>query len=172
MSVKITTRHFEISDSTYEFMEGKLEKLKRFAPNADEISVVATQQKNRYISEIKIKAGKFEADAKEEGLDLIVVFEACLKQLEKQVKKHKEKQIDSKKQAKKKLAEVVLPEVEPEEPLVIKKSITVQPMFEIEALAKFSDSDEIFLIFKNQKTDKINILIRESETKIKQFECK
>jgi len=164
MSVRFTVRHFEISATTKEFLENKLSKLRKFDEHISEMDIVLTLEKYRYIVEIKLKGGPFEAGAKEENADLITAFDACLKQVERQIKKQKEKLIDSKKHAKKKLAEFrnTVDVRESSEPQIIKREIVIPTITELEAIVRFKKDKLDFLQFKNSKTKRISLLIKDS----------
>ncbi len=165
MAVRITARHFEIGEKTREFIESKLNKIKKYDNHENDIDVILTQEKYRYICEINLKSGPFEAAAKEEETDVIAAFEICLKQIERQIKKQKEKMISSKKQAKKKLIDIEEVGME-EEPKIIKRQGEILSLLETEAFIKFKNEKLDYLIFRNLKTDKINLLIKNPNNQV------
>lgn len=171
MAIRITARHFDIGDVTKNYIENKLEKLKKLDERESDIDVILKNEKYRYTAEIIIKSGPFEAEAKEEENDLIVAFDACLKQVETRIKKQKGKMISIKKQGKKKPMTLMSVE-ETEEPLLRKKEIDIITMPEIEALTKFKNDELTYFLFKNLKTHKINLLIKTKKDLIELIEIK
>lgn len=172
MAVRITSRHFDIGEQTRDYIENKVAKLTRFDERESDIDVILTQEKYRYIVEINIKFGKFEAAAKEEEQDLVVAFDACLKQVERQIKKQKEKYVDTKKQAKKKLRSLVMNPESIKRDAILRKEIDLPSLYESEAIVRFNDEKPDFLLYKDPKKQTVNLLIRSVNGSVALYEIK
>ena len=91
MRVSVTFRHMEASDAVRDYIEEKIESLKKFLLKPIDVHVTLSVEKFRHTAEIILVEGQFQAKAKEESDDMYASLDSALDKIGKQVKKHKEK---------------------------------------------------------------------------------
>ena len=97
MKIRITHKNAEISDKMRELIEGKCDKLERFAQIVGEVDVVFKMEKDyRCFAEINVPIKGTVIHGEAEVGDLLSSFEEALDKVEIQVKKHKDKIIEHK----------------------------------------------------------------------------
>jgi len=94
MNINITGHHIEITDSMRNYVSTKFERLKRHFDNVTDTHVILTVEKLRQKAEatIHIKGHNVFADAVNE--DMYAAIDSLTDKLDRQIKKHKEKDSD------------------------------------------------------------------------------
>ena len=93
MEVSISTRHGEISESTHDKIEQKVQRLPRFYERTTGIEVIVDLKKPE-LPEVEIKVSAEESDdffAADTGNNILTALDAVIQKLERQLRKHKEK---------------------------------------------------------------------------------
>lgn len=174
MKVYFTGRHFEVTKAIREFTMEKLSKVERFVENVMEAHVTLAIEKYRQIAEVTLKGKNATFSGKEVTQDMYTSIGAVLDKIEKQAKKHKEKLTGRKRAgraqnltaASLRAAAPVNPGVEGEEiekalPRVVKtETREVKPMTLEEAILQIDNSRGDFLVFRNFRSRKINVIYR------------
>jgi putative sigma-54 modulation protein len=93
VEIKITAKHGELSDSIYDMMKSKVEKLPRFFDRTTGIRVVADlAQTDSPKVEIIVSAEETkDFFASDTGNNVIVALDKTISKMEQQLRKHKEK---------------------------------------------------------------------------------
>ena len=92
MQISLTGHHVDITDSLRGYVDSKLERLERHFDHVTNVHVVLSVEKLRQKAEAKLHVNGADvyADCVEE--DMYAAIDGLLDKLDRQVKKHKEKQ--------------------------------------------------------------------------------
>jgi len=171
MDLKIEkfTRNMELTERINEYIDKKVGKLGRHINNVDETRVDLTYHKSarsatdRYVAQITIRGKGFILRTEERADDMFPAIDAAVDKMQRQIERYKGKRQRGRVNGVS-AAEVAREPVEneaPEEPelIVRRKTFTLTPMDEIEAIEqmKLLGHDEFF-VFYNATTDAINVL--------------
>lgn len=94
MQLNITGHHVDLTDSLKEYVSTKLEKLERHFDHISNVQVTLSVQKLRQIAEatLHISGGDIHATAEQE--DMYASIDQLVDKLDRQILKHKEKNVD------------------------------------------------------------------------------
>ncbi|MEE8320795.1 MAG: ribosome-associated translation inhibitor RaiA [Gammaproteobacteria bacterium] len=94
MQINLTGHHIDITQSLRTYVESKFERLERHIDNMTNVHVILSIEKERQKAEatISVNRGNLFADAEHE--DMYAAIDGLIDKLDRQVKKHKEKQSD------------------------------------------------------------------------------
>jgi len=96
MQVNISGHHVEVTEALQSYVSNKIEKLERHFDQIGNVQVTLSIEKERQKAEasINVKGGQLHADAVDE--DLYAAIDLMNDKLDRQIIKHKEKNIDRK----------------------------------------------------------------------------
>jgi len=165
----ITGRHLDVGDHVRDYIEEKINKLKRYFEIVNEAHVVLTHEKYRYLAEITLVATNgMSFSASDETNDLILSIDNAFEVLKRQVRKKKEKKYDSKRhRGAERGIEVhesedmnLMPADGGDEPRIIRtREYDTKPMtLDEAALQMKSGKNKKILVFMNSITDRVNVL--------------
>lgn len=173
--VVIYTRNMQLTDTIENYVNRKAAKFIRHLPGIDEIRVDLTHVKSarnaadRNVAQITIQGKKFLLRAEERAEDLYAAIDVTIDKMDRQIQRFKGKRKDTRVRNAQGLTEYAeqevsaVAEVEPEEEAVIarRKTFTLYPMDEVEAIEQMKLlGHENFFIFYNANTNKINVLYK------------
>lgn len=94
MQISISGHHIDVTEAMRAYVLEKFEKLERHFEHITSIHVILEVEKNRQTAEatIHIKGGELFADATSE--DLYAAIDMLIDKLDRQILKHKEKNLD------------------------------------------------------------------------------
>lgn len=94
MQISISGHHIEVTEAMRSYVLEKFEKLERHFEHITNIHVILEVEKNRQTAEatVHIKGGDIFADATSE--DLYAAIDMLIDKLDRQILKHKEKNLD------------------------------------------------------------------------------
>jgi len=90
MDVRFVTKHVELQDEMKEYMERKLSKLEKFFDRILDVQVEVDFTRGMYVVEITADVNGVIMRGEEYAQDIRKAFDKGLKNIERQVKKHKE----------------------------------------------------------------------------------
>jgi putative sigma-54 modulation protein len=90
MDIRIKTRNVEINDALKDYMESKMSKLEKFFSKIMDSQVVVSFNRGRYTVEVTSNANGVVMRGEERDSDIRKAFDKALKNIERQVKKHKD----------------------------------------------------------------------------------
>ena len=93
MKVNVSGHHIEITEAMQAYVEDKMSKLDRHTDNVTNSRVVLTVEKGRMMAEVTIHVSNADINASSEDDDMYTAIDQMFDKLERQVLKHKEKQI-------------------------------------------------------------------------------
>lgn len=156
MQVSITFRGMDPRDDLREYVERKFLRFKRFLQEPIDVKVVLGVEKFRYEAEVVLSAEGFNFVARHKGEDAREVVDLVLDKVERQVRDRKEKV----RERSLKVREQVVVE-RPEGLEVIEgEGYPLKPMSLEEALREVESSENGFVVFIDESTDRINLLYR------------
>ena len=171
MEVRFFTRNVELPGDIKDYMEKKLVKIEKFFDRILDTQVVLNYKRGMNVVEITANVNGVIMRGEDYAPDLRKAFDKALKNIERQVKKHKSYLTD---RARMKVQDVsfdIDPEIiaasapEKEEPHEIVK----RKKFSVDVIdaARGDDADgsprTLLLIFKNDETGEINVVYRREE---------
>ncbi len=166
MRVIITGKGMEVSDYLKELTEKKVSKLVRYFGKDTEAHVTMSIQKSRHIVEVTIPFDGVILRGEESSGDMYASIDGVLRKIEKQIHKHRTA-------LKKKLHESAFDqeayeyhdemEEEAMSEIVRTKRFVVKPMNLQEAQMQMELLGHQFFVFRNSKTDEVNVLYKRAD---------
>ncbi|MBP3920177.1 MAG: ribosome-associated translation inhibitor RaiA [Bacilli bacterium] len=159
MKFNIHGSKLEITDAIKKYVEAKIGKInKYFAEDINLTANVTMRVRGKdQIVEITILADKFILRAEDSNTDLYAAIDLTYEKLERQIRKNKTK-------AKKNMKQIIkFDEIEEEptnEEIIKRKVIDAKPMNEEEAILQMELIDHDFFLFKNDKTNKFEVVYK------------
>ncbi len=92
MQVNVTFRQMEHSDSLKQYAEDKILKLKKLLKPPVDARVTFSVEKFSHIADLAINSGGITINASEKSEDMYSSFDLAYSKIERQIRKHKEKQ--------------------------------------------------------------------------------
>ena len=168
--VKVTGRHFPITDAINECVTRKIEGLHLDYPKIIEAHVILEVEKYRHSAEIVLVCSNhITIEAREETDDMYVAIDAVTNKIARQMRKYKTRLLRKHRPRKdivQHLDEQVLhpeptEEDEHQEHAVVRtERFPVKPMFVDEAVLQLEMSHRQFLVFLNARSARVNVLYR------------
>jgi putative sigma-54 modulation protein len=169
-NVKVTGRHFQITDSISEYVTRKIEGLHLDYPKIIEAHVILEVEKYRHAAEVVLVCSNhITIEATEETDDMYAAIDAVTDKVARQMRKYKTRLMRKHRPRKdivQHLDEQVLhPEPteddEHQEHVVVRtERLQVKPMFVDEAVLQLEMSHRHFLVFLNARSARVNVLYR------------
>ena len=167
MKINARGQKIKVTDAIQAHTEEKLKKLDKYFDTPEEITanvLIKVKGKDQTV-EVTIPTKKFILRGEETNNDLYAAIDLVTDKLERQIRKNKTR-------LKKKNVQNVIDfkidfEVEKEDEnkskIVKRKNIEMKPMSEAEAILQLELLGHSFFVFKNVKTDEIDILYRRND---------
>lgn len=168
MNISVTFRNMKPSEAVKEYATKKLEKIKKFLPDAEpiEVHVVLSVEKHRHIADVVVTAKDLTISAKEETEDIYSAIDLVADSVEKQAKKHRERVKTRKSNFKEvvQIKESMLQEEPSERPAVVRvEKIDMKPMTIDEAVMEVDSNPRGFVVFVNAENGKVCVLYRRED---------
>lgn len=96
MPLQITGRHMSISEEQREYIDKKVNRLRRMCPKLDELSFTLTKEKLTFDAEANLRAGRIVAQAVVTAAQPLEAIDALVDKLEAQISRAKAKVADKK----------------------------------------------------------------------------
>ncbi len=94
MQLNITGHHVELTESLKEYVTSKLQKLERHFDHISNVQVTLSVQKVRQIAEATLHLSGADIHATAEQEDMYAAIDLLVDKLDRQILKHKEKNVD------------------------------------------------------------------------------
>lgn len=173
MQTTVTFKNLDPSDHLKNYVSTKLDRFDKLLDNPAEAHVVLTVEKIRHIAEIRLKGDRLNIVCREKSSDMYSSIDLALDKLEKQLKKQKSKIKDRRQggRGEDKSGRAAAAEPAPAEPFsednaaprVITQNIEYKPMDIEEATMQMELVSDNFLVFRNARTNQINVLYRRND---------
>lgn len=171
MNISLRGDKLEITEAMKSYAKEKLQKLEKYIENPDKVdaSIFVKVRKNSHKIEVTIPLKNFILRAEEEQDDFYAAVDVVIDKLERQIRKNKTR-LGSKKIRESKefvndyIETIELEELDMNEKKVAKrKTISVKPMDEEEAILQMELLGHQFYLFKNIETNSPTLVYKRKE---------
>ncbi|MFQ5484837.1 MAG: ribosome hibernation-promoting factor, HPF/YfiA family [Desulfobacterales bacterium] len=163
----MTFKNIDPSEHLKSYAREKLDRFDKFLDNPAEANVVLAVEKFRHIAEINITGDRLNINGKEETNDMYSAIDMAMDKIETQIKKTKQKTRKRKVRLKNSVKNVPPENVhffEDEAGQQVRiKNIEYKPMDIEEAILQMGLAENNFLVFRNARTDQVNVLYRRND---------
>ena len=159
MKYTIRGQKLEVTDAIRDYAISKIDKMKKYFENPDEVSVkvVFSIRGREQKVEITINSINFDLRSEVSHSDMYAAIDLAVDKLEQQMRKFKSKLMS------KERVEIVYDDIIDDEDLeevVKRKKVYLKPMDEEEAIMQMELLGHTFFVFKDIKTEKVNVLYK------------
>jgi putative sigma-54 modulation protein len=166
MIVHFTSRQAELAPETREFCEKRLRALEKLMGSVIEVDVILSAEKYRHKAEILVKAKGTSMKVAQETGDLMNSLNLAFENLEKKVKKEREKWREKKRRRGQERKQFPSAVAEPEDrgPRVIASAdYSLKPMVLEDALAQFDLEKRDVFLFRKSGSEKWALIYRRKD---------
>lgn len=167
MKISVTFRNTEGEEWYKQYVDERLQKLKKYLDHPVEAHVVLSVEKFRNVAEINLSDNGLNVNGKEEAKDMQQAIDNAVEKIERQLKKHKEKIRTHKANASKGDNLVEGAEEEGEESaegkIVETRRAVLKPMSPEDAILELETSKHRFLLFRDASTESICVIYRRDD---------
>ena len=165
MKINFTARHANITPQIKKYCEKRAKNLEKIFGYPIEADIILSVEKYRKKVEIYIKSKRVVLNAAEESHDLLNSLDVAFDNIEKRVKKGREK-LRERKRRKNREKEALLPSLDMEEQrrkIIRSDDYSLKPMSLEEALFQFDLNKKEVLVFRKLDSEKWNIIYRRKD---------
>jgi putative sigma-54 modulation protein len=170
MQIAVTFKKIDPSDTLKDYVHDKMNRLDKYWDNPAEANVVLSVEKFRHIAEVTISGDGFKVKGTEETDSMYSAIDIVIDKLEKQIKKNKERfkkrraaaRAGSERHRLKVMDKAGLSKIK-ERKVIKAEQIEVIPMDIEEAIMQMELINHSFLVFRNARTEKVNVLYRRKD---------
>jgi putative sigma-54 modulation protein len=172
MSVRFVSRNIELSDDLKDYMEKKLGKLEKFFDKILDSKVALSHSRGMFVVEITSNVNGVVMRGEEYAPEQRKAFDGAIRNIETQVKKHKNflkdraflktHDLSPELATLYAAAEATIPTVTEEE-IVKTKKFPLRPMSPTEATLQMDLLGHSFFVFRNAETGQTNVVYRRKE---------
>lgn len=159
MKYTIRGQKIEVTDAIRDYAISKIDKMEKYFENPDEVSVkvVFSIRGREQKVEITINSINFDLRSEVSHSDMYAAIDLAVDKLEQQMRKFKSKLMS------KDRVEIVYDDIIDDDDLeevVKRKKVYLKPMDEEEAIMQMELLGHTFFVFKDIKTEKVNVLYK------------
>lgn len=159
MKYTIRGQKLEVTDAIRDYAISKIDKMEKYFENPDEVSVkvVFSIRGREQKVEITINSINFDLRSEVSHSDMYAAIDLAVDKLEQQMRKFKSKLMS------KERVEIVYDDIIDDdvlEEVVKRKKVYLKPMDEEEAIMQMEFLGHTFFVFKDIKTEKVNVLYK------------
>ncbi len=168
MKISVTFRNSEGENWQKEYVEERLNKLKRYIDNPVDAHVILSVEKFRNSAEINLTANGLNINSKEEEKDMHLAIDNAIEKIERQLKKHKEKIRGFKgnhgpRESADGEAAGDEGDGSPQSKVVETRKIVLKPMSIEDAVMEMETSKNRFVIYLDSFTENVNVIYRRDD---------
>jgi len=158
MQVLVTFRHMDATPAIRKYAETKVQRIHKLMKRPIEAHVILEVSKRRHIAEITLSGEHLHVTAKEATADLYSAIDLAMDKVERQIQKRVSKRLAHRHDGP--------PPAEPvarkrtAAPSVARERVIVEPMRLAEAVRRLGQDGAEYLLFQNEKTEVVNLLVR------------
>ena len=161
MQVVVTFRHMDATPALRRYAETKVQRVHKLMRRPIEAHVILEVSKRRHIAEITLSGEQLHVTAKEATADLYSAIDLAMDKVERQIQKRVSKRLAHRHDEPPPVAPAARKRVAA--PAVARERVTVEPMRLAEAVRRLSQDGAEFLLFQNEKTEVVNLLLRRKD---------
>ncbi len=170
MDVRFVTRNVEVKDDLQDYMEKKLVKLEKFFDRIRDTQVEVSFNRGMNVVEITADVNGVIMRGEDYAPDIRKAFDKCLKNIERQIKKHKSflkdkarmRNVDVSFEIEGFVNEINEPE-QGREGIVKTKKFPFRPMSPEEATMQMDLLGHTFFVFRNGEDGNVNVVYRRKD---------
>jgi putative sigma-54 modulation protein len=171
MSFSITGRNFDVTPALREYTQEKIGRIEKYVDKITSVHVILTVEKYRHIAEVTIQTHGTLLKGVEETADMYSSVDKVLDKIEIQAKKLKERIKERSKTGHVvemgEAAQDETPMGAKETPRILPgRAFNPRPMSPEEAALQLSLGTDVFLVFVNARTSRVNVLYRRSDGRL------
>jgi putative sigma-54 modulation protein len=169
MNVHITARHTDLSPEAEAYCRRRLAALTKVFAGVTDVDVIVGHARNRFTAEIHVRAKGTGIVVAEESHDLMNSLNLAFDDLDRKIKKEREKFRDKKRRGGRVRKEIGLPEAAATEPVPQERRIVrapagpAKPMTLEEAALEIDLKKRDILVFRQPGTEKWTVLFRRKD---------
>jgi len=169
MDIKVTFRHTEPMESLKAYAEEKISKIDRFLDSHAEAHIVLGVEKFRHQADVTLNLNGTIIKAVEETEDMYSAIDQVMDKLEKQVKRHLSKIRNHRTEHARNETKISKQEFEDtsvsssDEFIIEEEKVVAKPMDPEEAAMQLNLSNKDFLVFRNAKSNKLNVIYKKAD---------
>ena len=176
MQISITGRNVEITDSLRNHVEKRLNHVKKYFNSVLDADVVLGVEHYRHMAEVTIHANGITMHGEESTGDMYTSIDKVVDKIERQLRRYKSKILTTHRVSKDPLRperylqyrlDIIRGEdidESAESPQVIKsRQFSVKPMSLDEAVMQMDLMNQEFLVYRDSRSDRVNVLYRRSD---------
>ena len=161
MQVVVTFRHMDATPALRRYAETKVQRVHKLMRRPIEAHVILEVSKRRHIAEITLSGEHLRITAKEATADLYSAIDLAMDKVERQIQKRVTKRLATRHEsvppvpaaARKRAAA----------PAVARERVAVEPLRLAEAVRRLAEDGGEYLLFQNEKTEVLNLLLRRKD---------
>lgn len=157
MEFVFASKNIELTDAIKDYVQKKIGKLEKIC-DIMKAEVMISVEKYRHIADVKLITKKDTIKATETSRDLYASIDLLYDNLERQIKKNKERKTE-----KRKISGPIEVASEFEGLNIVRKRIDEKPINIEEALSLVQKSNDGVLVFYNSETENVNVLYKNSD---------
>ena len=182
MNISIATRHTELTPALKDHVESALDKITEHFDRVIDADVVLSVEKRRHIAEINLHANGLRINAKDSTDDLYMSVDGAVNKIARQVRKHRDRikrhQPRSSREARSynhrvfdfETAEPEIEESRPGHRIIVHENVPIKPMSVEEATLQLDLVEDLFLVFENADTGRVNVVYKRTDQKVGHIE--
>jgi putative sigma-54 modulation protein len=169
MDISVTFRHMKPTKSVRIYAEEKLSKIKKYLDAPIDAHVVLSVEKFRHIADVTLSVNGILIKGIEETDDMYSAIDQVMDKLEAQVKKSRSKVRNRRSESRKggntfkKKESSEEGSLSPDTPSIEVEKLTAKPIDPEEAAMQLSDSQQDFLVFRNSRSEEINVIYKRKD---------
>lgn len=173
MKVDYIARKVNLTDSIRSLTEKKLAKVEKYFTDIIDLRLELSQERHLYVADFSVKGKDFSVNATSSNKELTTAIQDAVDKLEMQARKakarlkgkgRKRQGVEDKAEAVWNLDVLESGSAAAGTPQIVETStIPIKPMSIEEAVLQLERSDELFFVFRNAGTDRVNVLYRRSD---------
>ena len=162
--ITITGKHIEVTEPLREYVTQKIGKICNRLDKISSVHVTIAVEKYRHIVEVIVQSHGATLRAREETHDMYASIDQVLDKVEAQTKRLKEKIKEHKHPVAEEGGGLVAEDLGDGRPRVfLAETFAAKPLTVDEALEELMNRPDLFLVFQNAKTEKVNVLYKRSD---------
>ena len=170
MQLAFTGRNLEITDALRRYAEEKIVRLQKFVDQITSAHVILSIEKHRQIAEVTLRVRELTIRGEESSDDLYCAIDVVVDKIERQIVRYKEKIVEhsgrglgrSRPRGETASAETEL--FSEDEPQIVKtKRFAMKPLPPDEAVMQMNLLGHSFFVFRNARTEEVNVLYRRQD---------
>jgi putative sigma-54 modulation protein len=169
MKISVTFRNAEGENWQKEYVEERLEKLKKYIDNPVDARVILSVEKFRNTAEINLMANGLNINSKEEEKDMHLAIDNAIEKIERQLKKRKERVRGFKTSPSRSAEFSGEPAEESEDPIDAKvvetRKMVLKPMSIDDAVLEMETTKNRFVIYRDSSTEDVHVIYRREDGK-------